>query len=303
MDAIISSLGPLTRSARDLALFMDAVLAGEPWLLEPAVLEIPWRVQSVGNQDLMAKLSVAILWDDGVVHPHPPITHALKDLEVAMVKAGHDVIRWEPMNSPNHQEARDLICKLYFLDGAEQKRQIMQEGHDPFVPQTEFILSFAPDISLLPTEIWESHAERDAFRAMLLTHWLATANRTKSGRPVDVILSPVAPTLAPPHDTTRWWGYSSYWNLADYPGVVFPVRSSTGHDATPMPAARNAVEEFVQKQWDPKTYAGAPISLQLVARRLNEEKLLHALSVVEDVIKRNNAGEIGLFTNLHDGGF
>jgi amidase len=289
MDAIISSLGPLTRSARDLALFMDAVLAGQPWLIEPAALEIPWRPFSTEGQDRTDTLSVAILWDDGVVHPHPPITHALAEAEAALIKAGHDVIRWELLSSPNHQEARDLICKLYFLDGAEQKRQIMRDGHDPLVPQTEFILGFGPHVSLSPSEVWDAHAERDAFRTALLAHWLATASRTNSGRPVDVVLSPVAPTLAPPHDTTRWWGYSSYWNLADYPGVVFPMHPNVDLDPAPMPPARNAAEEFVHKQWGPKTYTDAPISLQLVARRLNEEKLLHALSLVEGAIDSSRA--------------
>lgn len=43
------------------------------------------------------------------------------------------------------------------------------------------------------------------------------------GRMVDVILCPASPGVAPRHDTARYWGYSSQWNLLDYPGVVFPV--------------------------------------------------------------------------------
>jgi amidase len=288
MDAIISSFGPMTRSARDLALFVEAVLDGEPWLLEPQVLEIPWKSNLItsGADSSSKPLSIAILWDDGVVRPHPPITKALKEAESALISAGHDVIRWEPMG--DHQAARDLICKLYFLDGAEEKRRIMRDAHDTPVQQTEFILGFAPDACLSAAEVWELHAQRDNFRAELGAHWLATSARTKFGRPVDAVLCPIAPTLAAPHDTTRWWGYSSYWNLADYPGVVFPVGRCTSaeYDATnDLSPPRNDTEEFVQRQWDPKTYENAPISLQLVARRLNEEKLLHALNVVEDALK------------------
>ena len=40
---------------------------------------------------------------------------------------------------------------------------------------------------------------------------------------MDVILCPAAPTPAPPHNTSRYWGYASIWNLLDYPAVVFPV--------------------------------------------------------------------------------
>ncbi|KAG8706279.1 hypothetical protein FRC09_002494 [Ceratobasidium sp. 395] len=116
--------------------------------------------------------------------------------------------------------------------------------------------------------------------------------RSQQGRPFDAVLCPVAPTLAPPHDTTRWWGYTSYWNLLDLPGVVFP--SGKPLDAAAwdrsrelaLPAARNAVEEFVRGQWRPETYDGAPVALQLVGRRLHEEKVLAILNVIEDAVAR-----------------
>ena len=40
---------------------------------------------------------------------------------------------------------------------------------------------------------------------------------------VDVILCPVGPGPAPPLDCARYWGYTSQWNLLDYPALVFPV--------------------------------------------------------------------------------
>lgn len=122
-------------------------------------------------------------------------------------------------------------------------------------------------------------------------HWNATADRTSTGRQVDAILSAVAPTLAPPHDTTRWWGYTSYWNLVDYPAVVFPVGrfSAPGFniaDSSEYLAylPRNEQEDFIQMQWEPEVYNNAPISLQLIGRRLNEEKLLGVLHKVEGAL-------------------
>ena len=51
-------------------------------------------------------------------------------------------------------------------------------------------------------------------------------------------------------------GYTSYWNLADYPAAVFPIGRLDPQAAYPAPAApRNAVEEFVAAQWAPETYA------------------------------------------------
>lgn len=170
----------------------------------------------------------------------------------------------------------------------------MQHAGDPMVPQTEWILSYAPKKPFTVAETFQLNVERERFRKRLADQWNCTALRTSSGRAVDVILCPVAPTLAPPHDTTRWWGYTSYWNLADYPGAVFPVGRhracgyghANGVDGLASdPPRRNPVEEFISSQWDEKTYDAAPVPLQLVGRRLNEEKVLRALDLVEAALK------------------
>lgn len=40
---------------------------------------------------------------------------------------------------------------------------------------------------------------------------------------MDVVLCPASPGVAPPLDASRYWGYTSQWNLLDYPALVFPV--------------------------------------------------------------------------------
>lgn len=176
----------------------------------------------------------------------------------------------------------------------------MKNAGDPMVPQTEWIMSQVPNGGKPFTiaETFQLNVARERFRKQLADHWNGTASRSSLGRTVDAVLCPVSPTLAPPHDTTRWWGYTSYWNLADYPAVVFPVGSHHARDwpqtngsGTPRfsDAPRNPVEEFVHAQWDPKTYDNAPVCLQLVGRRLNEEKILNALRVVETALHHPTA--------------
>jgi amidase len=106
MDAIIGVLGPFARSARDLSLFCRIVLQYEPWLVEPSIIEIPWKQNIAEGAGLPDQLSIAILWDDGVVMPHEPIFRALKKTKEALIAAGHQVIPWEPMD---HQASWDLI--------------------------------------------------------------------------------------------------------------------------------------------------------------------------------------------------
>lgn len=113
-------------------------------------------------------------------------------------------------------------------------------------------------------ETFDLNIRREAFRHKLLMHWNATHSKTGTGRPVDAIITPVAPTLAPKHDSTSWWGYTSYWNLADYPAAVFPVRRYT-------------------------TPGDLPLCLQLVGRRFNEERVLGILNVVDKVVNEPRA--------------
>ncbi|ELU40276.1 glutamyl-tRNA(gln) amidotransferase subunit A [Rhizoctonia solani AG-1 IA] len=296
MDNIVGVVGPLAHSARDLELFCRVMAQYESWTLEHQVLNIPWNqtVAQSRGEGLPKRLVIGILNDDGVVAPHPPITAELQKTRAALLAAGHEVIDWMPME---HQEV-----KLYLLDGGKEYRETLAESGEPAMPLVEWMLSHAAGRPSYPVDqTWALNVAREQFRARGLRHWNASAARSEQGRAFDAVLCPVAPTLAPPHDTTRWWGYSSYWNLLDLPAVVFP--SGKPLDAATwdrsreaaLPAARNMVEEFVRNQWDPSTYNGAPVSLQLVGRRLHEEKVLAILNVVEDAVARfENAGSKAL---------
>lgn len=279
LDAIVGCVGPLATSSRDLGLFCKVMLDAKPWLVEPPLLEMPWNKEVAKGDGLPHKLSIAILWDDGVVTPHPPITAALKRYRDALIAAGHDVIDWQPLK---HKEGWDLIVKLYLLDGGAEYHETMQKSGEPAVQQTAWILNHAQGRGAYTVaEIFRLNLERETFRAEALMHWNSTQQRTTTGRPVDAILCPIAPTLAPPHNTTSWWGYSSHWNVLDLPAVVFPVGKYEFRDDETLPEARNDIEKFIHAQWQPGTYDNAPVSLQLVGRRHNEEKVLAMLDVVE----------------------
>jgi amidase len=113
MDAVIGSLGPIATSARDLALFCRIMLQYQPWLIEPQLLEIPWKQATVEGEGQPKQLSIAILWDDGVVAPHPPIMSALHKTRKALIAAGHEVVDWPVLS--NHQYAWDLLVSKLAL--------------------------------------------------------------------------------------------------------------------------------------------------------------------------------------------
>jgi len=296
MDAIVGVLGPIARSARDLSLFCKVMLEYKPWLVEPPLLEIPWKEEVVNGAGLPSRLSFAILWDDGVAKPHPPIHAAMQRLKQQLLDAGHEVIDWIPID---HKYAWELITKLYFLDGGEEYRNVLAESGEPPTPQTEWILSQVPNDGRPFTvpEIFKLNLEREKFRVKLAEHWNRTRNKTTTERPIDAIISPTAPSLAPKHAGTRWWGYTSYWNLADYPAVVFPVGRCDPQDGAdsnetnpaPVTPAQDGGKTF-DTRWEPSSYKDFPICLQLIGQRLNEEKVLGMLNILEHATNANAKG-------------
>ena len=75
------------------------------------------------------------------------------------------------------------------------------------------------------TRVWplKGFSRPFGYSANEFTEWNATAEDGKSENAIDVILCPAGPGAAPPLDCSRYWGYTSQWNLLDYAALVFPV--------------------------------------------------------------------------------
>lgn len=52
-------------------------------------------------------------------------------------------------------------------------------------------------------ELWALHKRKREIQKLHLDHWMNTKLRTGTGRPIDALLSPVAPFPAPPHGLNR----------------------------------------------------------------------------------------------------
>ena len=76
-------------------------------------------------------------------------------------------------------------------------------------------------------------------------------------------------------NTSRYWGYTSQWNLLDYPALIFPVTKVDvkldlkEEQYTPL----NDMDKYYYEQYRPEQFENAPVSLQLVGRRYEDEKV------------------------------
>lgn len=72
------------------------------------------------------------------------------------------------------------------------------EGEDPaYVPDD--IPGFRLSEGMPAYTLWQFQKKKQELRQEYLEHWNATVNATGTGRPVDAIISPCAPFVAPPH--------------------------------------------------------------------------------------------------------
>ncbi|OCK96647.1 amidase [Cenococcum geophilum 1.58] len=287
-DCVDTVIGPLSTSLSGIKVFMKTVIDTKPWLVEPALTPLPWD-SSLKFSDVQP-LKVAVLWHDDIVRPHPPVTNALRSVVSKLQNIPNvSVVDWKPHL---HNEAWAIISSLYFTDGGAEDSEAIESSGEPWRPLTEWIIKENPCVKKLSIgELSYWLEEREAYRKEYAKVWNDTAieHNPQTGELdglVDVILCPAGPGVAPIHNTAKYWYYTSQWNLLNYPAIVFPVdkvdpqrdRKEDGY----KPMTRLDRENW--KLYDPETFAGLPVSLQLVGRRHEDEKVLAVLQYLQEKI-------------------
>ncbi|KAF5004860.1 hypothetical protein FDECE_8642 [Fusarium decemcellulare] len=275
-ECILATNGPMATDRDSLELFMEVVLAAEPWRLEPSIRFAPWR-----PYQFTKPLKIAVQWWDGVVMPHPPMLRALHEVSEACKRAGMTVVNWDS-EALDHKTGWDILSALYYPDGGREVLGLLEQAGEPVLPLTTFITKEQPNVMDRSIhEMWKLCAEREAYRSAYARHWSSTADQ--DGQEVDVILCPPYFGAASPHEMSRYWGYAAIWNLLDYPAAVFPVTTVNPDKdkKDPKYVPRNADDQFVYDLYEPERYEGAPIGLQIVGRRHLDEKVLAALRQIE----------------------
>jgi Asp-tRNA(Asn)/Glu-tRNA(Gln) amidotransferase A subunit family amidase len=139
-------------------------------------------------------------------------------------------------------------------------------------------------------EYWQLNKQKVAAQKRFLDLWNNTMSAT-TGQTIDILLTPVMPHCAVPHRTCRWVGYTKVFNFIDYPAVVIPAgRVSAVLDNEAVAAMssykpRNPLDKWNWDLFDMDTMNDMPIGVQIVARRLQEEKVLGAAKAIDEILK------------------
>ena len=100
--------GPMAKNLDDMIFYSKAVVDAQAWLVDPKVLPIPWR-----PVERKSKLRIAVLWNDGIVRPTPPVTRALSETVEKLKAAGHEIVgTWDPLL---HSKGIELLVSTLFI--------------------------------------------------------------------------------------------------------------------------------------------------------------------------------------------
>ncbi|KAJ7102717.1 amidase signature domain-containing protein [Mycena epipterygia] len=278
-DSIVSTFGPLCRSLRDINLWFSVVLGSKPWLHEYNIVPIPWTIPMAPTwSGSNGRIRVGVMWHDDVVLPQSPIRRALKTLvDVLENDSTFEIVEYKPFK---HFEAGELAHELFFVDGGARVRERAAVTGEPVLPLTEWVITRPSVKDHTVHELWELNVRREKLRAEYLEHYNA--------QNVDVILCPAGAGPAPALGTCKYWGYTNVWNFVDYPGAVFPTGLYSNpaidvEDTTPRTYMSEA-DAYNASCYEPTTFSGAPLCLQLVSRRFEEEIVVKALQEISRML-------------------
>ncbi|PYH48277.1 amino acid/polyamine transporter [Aspergillus saccharolyticus JOP 1030-1] len=279
-EHVPSSIGPMGRDLSSLCYVSRALITAKPWVFDPNCPPLPW------NEDAFRRIQsrpmvIGLIADDGVVKVHPPIERALRELSATLEAHGHELVPWD---ASDHLEYINLMDLFYTVDGGEDIRRDVGVAGEPYLPHVEALVNRGQAISVY--DYWQLNKRKATLQKRYLDKWNATL--APSGKHVDILLAPTTPHPAIPHRSLRWVGYTKIWNFLDYPAVTFPVdRVRAEKDVLPTDyQPRNELDAWNWGLYDRKAMDGHPINLQVIGRKLEEEVVLGAASVVEALWRR-----------------
>ncbi|KAL3454128.1 amidase signature domain-containing protein [Aspergillus insuetus] len=273
---VLCSTGPMCTSLRDMDMFMHLMADAKPYLLDPRLVPLPWT----GLQtSLGRRLKVGIIKNDGFIEPQPPVKRAIAWATDLLSDPKHaNILEIKPFTPFGAETAWSKIQRFYWPDGGSLLKSSLIASGEPIQPLTDAICREAEPAGVLTAEAVNAfRRERDEFRLAFARSW--------EEQDVDVVIGPAFVGPACAHDSAFYWTYTSLYNLVDYPGVVVPtpLKVQVGEAYDPGYTPLSEACKDVKRLWESGDFEGAPLALQVVARKYHDSELFGALAILKDI--------------------
>ncbi|KAJ7051365.1 amidase signature domain-containing protein [Mycena amicta] len=312
LESVQISAAPMARRLDDLEEFWRRVVGMRPWMYDFTCVPLPW--QHVDLQLEGRKLKWGVIWEDGICEPTPACKRSLALVVQALKSQGHEVVDFSP---PNIGQLLTVGYQLVFADGGKQipPPGLPGETLNSSLQSTLSLLSLprllkrflafftrrsdpfaATLLSVMhPKSVLEQRAlvvQRDAFRAAWHDRW--------TEENLDFVLSVAHPLPALENGSGEKAsllsaGYTFLWNMLDYTAGVLPVtKVDASLDGLPAdfftsPASRfQGMSKAAKAAWgayDAGKMHGLPVGVQIAGRRMEEEKVLEGMKVIEAALR------------------
>lgn len=299
-EGVPAVCSPMARTLEDLESFWKAVFEMEPWNYDHTVLKMPWK--PVG---LDFRQKIGVMWDDGVVPLTPACRRALTTVINDLKQAGHEIVEFP---APSPVEGLEIASKLLLADGVKTvlKPLYDSEPNDPGMSAAAFWFQL-PRILQRLYSLYIRYVRRDRIYAYLLNGFhqqtvdelYVLVKRREAYRAkwheawneagIDLLVTAPNALPAVPHKgmKTGWraCGYTFLFNLLDYTAGVMPITkvSALTDGLSPLDHVNltNSIARDAYAQYDATKMDGLPVGVQIVGRRLEEEKVLAGMKLVQ----------------------
>ncbi len=264
----LDQIGPITQNVEDAAILYDAIKGHDPKDSTSADFEMECIADHL-NPDV--KLTIAVI-DKHIAEADEDIKKAISDTLTALENAGHTIVHKDMSNTKYD------IATYYILATAEAATNLarydgVRYGTRAEAKNTEELFyntrseGFGDEVKrrILLGNFVLSSGYYDAYyiKAQKVRH-IIRDQYNKIFKEADLILSPVAPSVAPKigamHDPLEMYKSDMYTlgvNLAGLPGISLPVA---------------------------KNVEGMPIGLQLIAKAFDEKTLFNGAASMERAV-------------------
>ncbi|KAL4931441.1 amidase signature domain-containing protein [Aspergillus undulatus] len=265
-------LGPVTvpgflgRSVRDAALFAKLTAESKPWERDPFTYPHPWQGVSLPTA---RSLRIGVWSSNNFLHLHSPTRLGGAGVELVDFQGPAINEVWELQKE--WTELQDLSCLRDLLS---------REPHTEIVKATEIITKREPPPQLSIEYLHTMNARISTLVRQMHDAWNA------NGKPIDALLWVPAPHTAVPFDKYTYLGFTGLFNVIDWPAMVLPLEmyADKSIDEKTDLAPFNELDARIQELYNPELFHGLPLSVQLIGRRFEDERLLAISEAVHGII-------------------
>ncbi|KAH0036688.1 amidase, partial [Aureobasidium melanogenum] len=265
--------GPMATSSRACSFFMKTIMSAQAWRYDSSCLHLRWQGQQTSR-----KPRIGLVLDDGVYTPFPPVRRAIREAAQKLRDAGFDVVE---LRLPHVADAVGITYGMFALDGCQFVQDLIKEGKEPQVESVKRV-----NLAAIPKSSMQGYMDLTAGRRKLQ----AVYHKFWLDNQLDAIMLPGAPQTATRFDEWGPINYTMLWNFLDYPATIIPtgrVRESDMADGDDS-ALYGEQDLKNYKLYDsPETYKDAPLSVQVVGMRQEDETLAEVVGLVDTILNQS----------------